>query len=138
MKPVRAYGMTLLLLILLDALWLGWVMKDYYRLHLGHLFGDLVAWWAVVLFYLLYAAAIVYFAVIPAHTKLGALGRGCLLGMTAYMTYDLTNQATLRDWPMMLTVLDILWGGVITALAAMAGKTVLRSSSIKSASHRHS
>jgi len=107
--------------VLLDLLWLGVIAKNFYQASLGHLLSSGVVWWAAIAFYALYAFGIAYFAVAPA-LAVRSLARaailGAVLGMVAYGTYDLTNQATLRDWPAAMTALDIAWGAVISASAA--------------------
>jgi uncharacterized membrane protein len=67
-----------------------------------------------VLFYLLYVAGLVYFVMLPASRSRDALLRGALFGLIAYATYDLTNQATLRDWPWQVTLVDLVWGAFVT------------------------
>lgn len=124
MKLLLVYGAALATLGLLDAVWLGLVTKSFYTQKIGHLFGDTVVWWAVILFYLLYAGAVMYFAALPAQDLPGALLRGALLGFTAYMTYDLVNLATLRDWPLSFAAVDVAWGTGMTALAACAAKYI--------------
>lgn len=108
---------SLPILIAGDLVWLGVVMKDFYRGHLGHLMADGVTWWAAGAFYLAYSAGVVYLAVLPGIAS-GSLARtvvtAALLGAFAYATYDLTNQATLRDWPVIVTLVDILWGAFLT------------------------
>lgn len=119
------YTAALLVLVTLDALWLGVLMRGYIARELGHVLGEGVVWPAVILFYILYAAAAVFFCAVPARSIAHAAMLGALLGFTAYMTYDLVNLATLRDWPIQLTVIDIAWGTFITALAAAAARAVL-------------
>lgn len=116
------------LMAVLDLVWLGVVMKDFYRANLGHLMGDVV-WLPAVIFYVLYATGLAYFAVLPAHESgslLKAVLLGAALGLFAYGTYDLTNHATLKDWPLAVTVLDIVWGAVISGIVAGGGYLTLR------------
>ena len=113
-----------LTLAVLDALWLGTMTSRFIRPAIGHLMADGVVWPAAVAFYALYVAGVVYFAVLPGvevRRVLVAAGHGAALGFLAYATYDLTNQATLRDWPWRMTVVDIAWGTVVTAATAAAG-----------------
>lgn len=107
-----------------DFVWIGVVMKDFYRGNLGHLMAQTVQWVPAVTFYILFVAGLVYFAALPGIAS-GSLGRtfvlGAAFGFFAYATYDLTNQATLKDWPVLVTVVDMAWGtlfsGVLAALA---------------------
>jgi len=124
MRLVFAYVGGLLAMGLLDAVWLSTMVPMLYRPRLGALLLPRPVWWAAITFYLLYGAGVVFFAVQPA-LKAESLSRaamlGAALGLMAYATYDLTNQATLRDWPVVITVVDLIWGMVITASAASAG-----------------
>jgi uncharacterized membrane protein len=118
---MTTYLITLLTLIILDALWLLVVAKAFYKKYIGYILAEQVVYWPVVLFYTLYAYGIVYFAVAPAlETKsfVLAVQRGAFLGLLAYGAYDFTNQATLAKWPWQVTVVDLLWGITITALAS--------------------
>lgn len=108
-------------LIVLDLLWLGIAMKDFYRAKIGHLMSSTISWAPALLFYVLFAAGIWYFVVTKAGSWQQALLNGVLLGLLCYATYDLTNQATLKEWPVVITVIDIIWGGVVTGIAATAG-----------------
>jgi uncharacterized membrane protein len=108
---------------ILDAVWLK-SMSKFYRNHLGHLMADKPHLGYAVAFYVLYIAGILFFALTPALERgswLTALGYGAALGTFAYATYDLTNAATLKDWPLSIVVADILWGAVLTGLASLAG-----------------
>lgn len=121
---IKAYPAILLSVVLLDLLWLGVLMKDFYKARLGHLMGDTVVWSAAVVFYLVFSAGLMYFAVLPAisaHSLLKAAILGALLGALAYATYDLTNHATLKEWPLAVTLIDIAWGAFLSACAASAG-----------------
>lgn len=115
------YAITLPVFFAIDLVWLGVVARDFYRRHLGHLLSDQVNWPAAILFYLVFIAGIVFFAVKPAleaGSGLRALTYGAFLGFLAYATYDLTNQATVRDWPVLVTVVDLVWGTVLSALVS--------------------
>ena len=97
------------------------VAKNFYRQHIGHLMSPDVNWGAAVLFYAVYIAGIVFFAIKPAleaGSAARALAYGAVLGFVAYATYDLTNQATMSDWPVLVTVVDLAWGTVLTATVA--------------------
>jgi uncharacterized membrane protein len=123
-----AYAVTAVAFLSLDAMWLSTMASRLYRPALGHLMAAQPVIAPVVAFYALYIAGIVGFALAPAlaarRVKI-ALRRGAALGLIAYGTYDLTNQATLRDWPTLLTLADLAWGTVATALAASAATALL-------------
>ncbi len=111
-----------------DAVWLGVISVSFYQEAIGHLLAPKPDFVPAVFFYVIYLAGTYYFAVRPALEKrkvMSALLSGALLGFVAYATYDLTNAATLRDWPVLMTVIDLVWGtaltGVSAAVAAFAG-----------------
>ncbi len=113
------YLMSIPIFVLFDLLWLGVVAKNFYQTRLGHLLGE-VAWLPAVIFYLVFLLGLTYFATYPALD--GGIFRtallGALFGFFTYATYDLTNHATLRDWPWIVTVVDIVWGTVLGAAVA--------------------
>ncbi len=114
----------------IDSVWLK-TMSGFYRSHLGHLMADKPNLGYAVAFYLLYIAGIVFFALRPALESgnwLTALAYGAALGAFAYATYDLTNAATLRDWPLTIVIVDILWGAALTGLATLVGWLVFHRS----------
>ena len=118
---------TTLAFLLLDAAWLWAMGTRLYRPAIGHLMAAQVDWIAAALFYLLYLAGLLGFALAPSKDTGGAAVRGALFGLVAYATYDLTNQATLRDWPWALTVIDLCWGAFASAVACAAGAFTSRS-----------
>jgi uncharacterized membrane protein len=128
-KYVIAYGATAAIFFAVDFVWLGLMAKSFYRDHIGHLMADHVNMTAAVGFYLLYIVGIVVFAVLPAlqsDSWKTALVLGGLLGLIAYGTYDMTNLATLRDWPVAVAVVDMAWGTALTAASATAGYFICR------------
>ena len=108
---------------IIDAIWLK-TMNPFYRRQIGDLMADKPNLGYAVVFYVIYIAGIVFFALRPTldgGSWLSAAGYGAALGAFAYATYDLTNAATLKTWPWQLVVVDILWGTALTALATLAG-----------------
>lgn len=124
-----SYIATLVPLLVLDSLWLGLIAKKFYQARIGFLMTDNVQWWAVVLFYLLYAAGLSYFVVIPHSTDsfLRVFLNGAFLGLIAYAAYDLTNQAIVKNWPLTVTVADLLWGAMMSGLAALVAVFLMKS-----------
>ncbi len=126
-RTFLTYLATLLAVGLLDALWLGVIAKGWYQQGMAHLMAPQPRIAAAAGFYLLYPVGLVIFAVMPSGGDMSrALGLGLLFGLFAYGTYDLTNLAVLRDWPVGLTFLDIAWGGLVSACGAAAGAWALR------------
>lgn len=124
MRLPVAYLAALAALVVLDGLWLGLVAKDFYRNQLGALMRPDVRFGVAAAFYLLYLVGVVIFAVQPAlqeGSAVRALVLGALFGFFCYATYDLTNLATLRDWPAKLSMVDMAWGTFLSAIAALAG-----------------
>lgn len=131
---VILYLITLAVFFLIDMVWLGVVAKGFYRRHLGTMLSPKVNWGAAILFYLLFIAGLLIFVIRPAlaqGTLLSALWLGALFGLISYATYDLSNLATLRDWPLIVTVVDLFWGtilgGLVSLVSTLLGRWVLRS-----------
>ena len=94
------------------------IAKNFYQKHLGFLMKPDVNWLAAILFYLLFIAGLIVFVISPAiakHSWVHALISGAFFGLIIYATYDLTNLATIKDWPFLLTVVDLIWGTVLAA-----------------------
>jgi uncharacterized membrane protein len=121
---LKTYPLLLVFFLAVDLMWLGWAARDFYQKHLGRFFRDKINWPAALAFYGIYIAGILIFAVLPA-VREGAPIRagvyGMLYGFFTYATYDLTNLATLRDWPGVIVVVDILWGTLLCGMSAVAG-----------------
>lgn len=126
---VIAYAGSLVAMLVLDSIWLGFIARNFYREQLGELMLPSPNLGAAAIFYLLYIAAVVILAVLPALNGgpiWPVLARGAVLGLAAYATYDLTNLATIKGWPAAMTLIDLGWGTVLTAIAAGAGLVVAR------------
>ncbi len=115
---IKLYAIALPVFFAIDMIWLGLVAKNFYRSQIGLLLKSDVNWVAAILFYLMFIAGLVLFVVLPAIEKgswMHALLFGALFGLITYATYDLTNLATLKDWPLLVTVVDLAWGAVLAA-----------------------
>ena len=124
-----AYVATAAFFLLVDLVWLGVVAKSFYAGQLGGLLRDKPDLVVALLFYALYVVGVVIFAVSPGLSSgrwQTALMYGALFGFFAYATYDLTNLATLRDWPVALSLVDLAWGTALTACSAAFGTVVAR------------
>lgn len=120
----KHYLVTLLPFLLADVLWLGLVAPNFYQTYIGYLMSPTPNLAAAGLFYLLYVVGVVVLVVTPGvqdGSLLKAALRGGLFGLVAYATYDLTNLATIRDWPLIVTVVDLVWGTTLSAFTALAG-----------------
>ena len=110
---LKLYLIALPIFFGMDMVWLGVVAKGFYTKQIGFLMTPKVNWVPAILFYLLFLVGLVIFVIAPAVEKdswARALLFGALFGLISYATYDLTNLATLKDWPMVLTVVDLTWG----------------------------
>ena len=125
-KLLLPYVAIVLTMMVLDVVWIGAVARPLYNRGIGHLMAAQPNFVAAAVFYLLFAVGLMAFVVLPRAPGdwQMAAAWGALFGFMAYMTYDLTNLATLRDWPLVLSFVDIAWGCVATGLAATAGKLV--------------
>jgi len=123
---VVSYAAALIVLLALDGLWLGFIAIDWYRAGIGHLMAEQVNVAAAAVFYLLFPIGVVVFAAMPARDAWHAARLGGLLGLLCYATYDLTNLATLKGWPVGITVADIAWGTLVGVLSASAARWSLR------------
>ena len=114
----------------LDAFWLGLVAPAFYKKHIGFIMADKPNWYAALAFYLVYILGLTIFVVYPgwqnAETILKTALLGGLFGFVTYATYDLTNQATLKGWPAIVTGVDLLWGTVLTATVSVVAVMVLK------------
>lgn len=109
------YLQILVVMLVIDGAWL-FVMRGFYQENLSHLMAKSPNWWAAILFYVIYAVALEYLFLAGADKKnvMETLQRMAVFGLVAYATYDLTNLATLKNWPVQLVVVDMIWGTVMT------------------------
>lgn len=123
MQIVTLYLTTLIIGLVIDGIWLSVVAKNFYTTNIGHLMAASPNWLAAGLFYLLYVCGVLYFVVYPSLQNNFSLTRvliaGALFGLVAYGTYDLTNQATLKNWPWLVTFVDLAWGAFFTAAISL-------------------
>lgn len=115
---IKLYAIALPVFFAIDMIWLGLIAKSFYRNQIGFLLKPDVNWTAAILFYLLFIGGLVLFVIEPALTKNSwthALVFGALFGLITYATYDLTNLATMKDWPLLVTIVDLIWGAVLAS-----------------------
>lgn len=127
MEKIYHYLVTLVIFLLIDLTWLGVVARSFYREQLGSLMRTNPNWTAAFLFYALYVLGVLVLVVYP-NVDQGA-GKifllGAFFGLVAYATFDLTNLAILRDWPLKMALVDLLWGAFLTGLVAYLGQRVI-------------
>jgi len=115
---IKTFITALIAFLVIDLTWLGFVAKDFYDKRIGGLMKDDINWTAGIIFYILFVFALMVFVINPAiaagsWTK--ALTLGAFFGFVAYATYDLTNLALTKDWPLSVTIVDMIWGAVLAA-----------------------
>jgi uncharacterized membrane protein len=115
---LKLYAIALPTFFAIDMVWLGLIARNFYKEQIGFLMKPDINWTAAVIFYLLFLIGLVVFVIEPAVAKKEfsrALWTGALFGLITYATYDLTNLATLKDWPMKVVIVDMIWGTVLAA-----------------------
>lgn len=126
-----SFVIILVSMFLLDGLWLVFSFKRFYIPNISHLLNDVIVIWPAIIFYILYGIALNVFIVLPALKNntgyLDILLLGLLFGMVTYGTYDLTNQVTLKNWPWIVTVVDITWGSCLGGAVSVISTFITRS-----------
>ena len=121
---LKLYVISLIAFLVIDIIWLGFLARTFYRRHLGFLMAQDVNWLPAIIFYLLFVSGIVVFVLVPG-LKEGSLKitlvRSALFGLITYSTYDLTNHATVKEWPLIVTVVDLVWGTMLTVSVGLVG-----------------
>lgn len=121
---VKLYFLSALVFFALDMIWLGVVAKRFYRAHIGGLLRPEVNWPGAIIFYLIFIAGIAYFATVPSVAKgsvMQAAIAGGLFGFVTYATYDLTNYATMKGFPLIVAFVDMVWGAFLSCTVTVAG-----------------
>lgn len=126
---LKLYFITLMAFLAIDMVWLGLVARTFYQQQIGFLMAPSANWLAAIIFYMLFIAGILVFVVVPglqAGSLRTTLLRAALFGLITYATYDLTNLATLKNWPVLVTVIDLAWGTILCVIVSyisfLAGK----------------
>ncbi len=129
MTTLKQFIVAMVVFLALDMLWLGVVAKNLYSRYLGHLMAAQVNWFAAIAFYILFVIGLIYFVLTPALSKESwrhALLAGAFYGLITYATYDLTNMATMKDWPTAITFIDLIWGAVLSGATAVLSYFILQ------------
>ncbi|MCD2173444.1 DUF2177 family protein [Rhizobium sp. C4] len=128
-KALIAFAVLAIAFLVIDSVWLGIIAVDFYKATIGHLLAPRPNFVAAAFFYVIYLGGVVHFVVLPAAARgsvLHATRQGALFGLVAYATYDLTNMATMRDWPLSVTLADLAWGAFITAASSTISAWAVR------------
>lgn len=127
---MKTYFIALTAFFLIDMAWLGFFAKNFYASQIGYLMKTNINWAAAVIFYLLFIGGLVYFVINPAIQQQSIqklLIAGALFGLITYATYDLTNLATVKNWPILVTIVDLIWGMFLsTSVSAITYFIVMR------------
>lgn len=126
---IRLYAIALPVFFAMDMVWLGLVAKNFYQNQIGFLLKNEINWTAAIGFYLLFVVGLVLFVITQAIEKnswMHALLFGALFGLITYATYDLSNLATLKDWPLLVTIVDLAWGATLAACVSTATYFIAR------------
>jgi len=121
MQTIYIYLTTLPVIVVFDLCWVAGVARNYYKSQFGSLLLNAPVWWAIIIWYLLYAAGLVYFVIVPAigsHSIMRAALGGAFFGLVAYGTYDLINIGLTAGWPVAVSLLDMAWGAFLGAAAS--------------------
>jgi len=122
---IKYYVIALIVFVILDGIWLGFIGGNLYKKYIGFLLTETPNWITAIIFYLLFVVGIVVFVVVPGMEEKRLwiiIGRAALFGLVTYATYDLTNFATIKSWPIQITIIDLIWG---TCLSSVVGLTTI-------------
>jgi uncharacterized membrane protein len=129
MKWFLYYGIALVVFMVIDLIWLGFIAKDLYSKYLGYLMSDKVNWIAAVVFYLIFIGGVLYFVISPSlldQNITNLVIRAALFGFITYATYDLTNLATIKDWPIQITIIDLIWGTTLSTSVSVISYFIIK------------
>lgn len=129
MKTLKIYLISLLIFLGIDSIWLTQISPSVYKHYIGYLLSDNPNLLAALIFYLLYIGGLVYLVIIPAlksKSAKKALIGGAVLGLVSYATYDLTNLAVVKNWPLEITLIDLAWGTTLTAVSAVLSFKIIQ------------
>ena len=121
---LKLYLASLVVFFAVDMVWLGLVASSFYKNQLGYLMAPTVNWLAAIIFYLLFILGILVFVLLPGikeNSLQNTILRAVLFGLITYATYDLTNLATVKQWPLIVTLVDLAWGMVLSTIVSSAG-----------------
>jgi len=129
LKWLARFGIVFVIFLVIDMVWLLFISRKFYAEKLGYLMRDPINIGAAFLFYVLFVIGVLFFVIHPAMERdsVGyALLAGALFGLMTYATYDLTNLATIKEWPVIITVIDLIWGTTLSTLVSFLGYTLIK------------
>jgi len=129
MKTFLQVVLVFIIFLAVDLLWLGFIAKDLYGKSLAHIMAPKVNWMAALLFYAIFVFGLWVFVIQPAlihQNWLELIGKAALFGLVTYATYDLTNLATAKDWPLLITIIDLMWGTTLSIVVSSLSYLILR------------
>lgn len=124
---IKLYAVALVVFLAIDMVWLGVIARGMYQKHLGYLMAPEINWWAAFAFYALFILGLLVFVIVPGleeKSLFAVVWRAALFGLVTYATYDLTNQATVKNWPMLVTIIDLIWGAFLSMIVSMVSYSV--------------
>jgi len=128
-RYLKVYGVALSVFLVIDLMWIGFIARTFYQDHLGFILASSPNWIAAITFYLMFVAGLLFFVVLPGlkyNTFKVSLFRAALFGILTYGTYDLTNLALIEGWPVLVTVVDIIWGMILSVIVCLVSIKVGR------------
>jgi len=128
LKNILQYGIVLVIFFLIDMVWLGLIAKNLYAKYLGYLMAPNINWAAALIFYMIFILGLLVFIIQPALLEkdiLKLILTAALFGLVTYATYDLTNLATVKDWPLLITFVDLAWGMSLSVLVSTLSYFIL-------------
>ncbi|MFW5790871.1 MAG: DUF2177 family protein [Bacillota bacterium] len=125
LEYIKIYVVALVIFLIIDFFWLGLIAKNLYRSKLGFILKDQFNLRAAFIFYLIYISGLVFFVISRANSWQYALFAGMFFGVITYSTYNLTNLATLKDWPLVLSLYDISWGAFLCGATSLISYLIL-------------
>lgn len=128
MQVIKTFLVTFVVFMLIDLVWLGFIARKLYTKYLGYIMKKDVNWPVAIAFYIIFIIGLLFFVLYPAMGKDSwtyALLVGMLYGFVTYSTYDLTNLSTLKDWPVQITIIDLIWGSTLSGLTSVISYFIL-------------
>lgn len=119
---IKLYLISLPIFFVIDIIWLALIANNFYQKHLGFFMASKINWPSALIFYFLYIGGLIIFVIMPSITRnswINTLLYGAFFGLVCYATYDLSNLATLKNWPLMVTIVDLIWGTFVSSLVSI-------------------